>query len=355
MVKETPIPPVGGEASHDGLLKAALFKMARHLPNTFFRFLEMLYNPIALIKISKALRGQEYDFIYERYAYFNFAGAVAKRLFKIPLMLEVNIVTQMQDVRKMELARMARFIERKVIGSADAVFVVSAYLKEFLISEGFDSERIHVQPNAYDTDETRSTPDIPENLKQKLSGRVAIGFLGRLLPWYRLDHLMRTFEAIHEKMPKTHLILVGDGTERQSLEALVASLGLTDHVTFFGNVSHDRALSLLALMDIGVIPSTNLWGSPVKLFEYMGKSIPVVAPRIDVVTSIMRDGVHGKTFRYDDFEELQAALEFLIADPESRRRMGQNARKHILENHTWEKVGQSIISVSKLLPRGCRQ
>lgn len=353
MIREEPgVPEIAGPAERT-LLKGALFRAAKHMPNKLFRFSELLYNPFAFYKMSKVLLSKKCDFIYERFAYFNFAGVVARRIFGIPLLLEVNIITELQDVRKMELVRLARFIEKKVIASADAVFVVSAYLKDRLVARGINPERIHVQPNAFDVEEDCAASSA--DLAEKLLGKTAIGFLGRLLPWYKLDRLVKVFEAIHRRKPETHLLFIGDGVERTLLESMVESAGLSDDVTFCGEASHAEALGLLELLDIGVIPSTNVWGSPVKLLEYMGKGIPVVAPELDVVTSVMSDGLHGKTFKYDDFDDFEKALDCLAGNRELRRTMGQNGRRHILENHTWTKVAQNVVSVAESILERPRQ
>jgi len=345
MIKEKPDSAGNEEHARGNPMERAFHQAATHLPNKLFRVAELLYNPIALFKVSKALLKRKYDLIYERFAYFNFAGVLASRLFHVPLILEVNIITDLQDARRMELVRIARLIERRVIASADSIFVVSNYLKDRLVSQGLDRRKIHVQPNAFDME--LEHPVGPSDLALTLSGQVVIGFLGRLLPWYKLDRLVEVFNSIHRKKPETHLLFIGDGVERRALESMVVSLGLADHVTFCGEVSHVEALGLLQLVSIGVIPSTNVWGSPVKLLEYMGKGIPVVAPDLDVVTSIMSDGSHGKTFKYDDFEAFEEAVSCLVDDRELRQTMGENGRRHILENHTWDKVAENIVSVAE--------
>lgn len=330
-------------------LRRLLFSMARHAPNKLFRIAELVYGCTAFWKIGRIVRRERHDLVYERYAYFNFGGVLASKLLRVPVILEVNIVTTLNDVRRLELRAIARYIEDRLLRSADAIFVVSDFLKQHLIARGVSAEKIHVQPNAFSVTDERAAggPPVEGALATRSAGKVVIGFLGRLLPWYRLDCLLRAFRSLHERYPDTCLVLVGDGTERAMLESLAGALGIRDSVHFCGEVSHEEALRLLALFDIGVLPSTNRWGSPMKLFEYMGMGLPVVAPDLDVVTSVMRDRAHGRVFPFDDFAAMERALEELLVDPDLRKRMGADARAHVLANHTWERVAENIMTVAR--------
>lgn len=335
--------------SAPGALRRLMFAISKHAPNKLFRIAELVYGGTAFWKLARVLRRERYDLLYERYAYFNFGGAVASKLFGIPLILEVNIVTTLNDVRRLEFARIARYIEDRLLRSADAIFVVSDFLKDHLVARGVDRGKIHVQPNAFSAAGERAPDDgkaVKESLERQMSGAVVIGFLGRLVPWYRLDCLLKVFHSIHGRHPDTCLVLVGDGSERAVLESMADELGIGERVHFCGEVSHGEALSLLGVFDIGVLPSTNHWGSPMKLFEYMGMGVPVVAPDLDAVTSVMRDGAHGRIFPFDDFAAMERALEGLIVDPTLREQMGENARAHVMANHTWDGVARHIMSVA---------
>jgi glycosyltransferase involved in cell wall biosynthesis len=331
-------------------MRKLLFSMAKHAPNKLFRIAELVYGCTAFLKIARVLRRERHDLLYERYAYFNFGGIVASKIFRVPVILEVNIVTTLNDVRRMEFRRIARYIEGKLLGSADAIFVVSDFLKDHLVSRGVKEEKIHIQPNAFSAAGAHAADGglaVKESLETLTSGKVVIGFLGRLVPWYRLDCLLKVFHSMHRRYPDTCLVLVGDGTERGLLESMATELGIGESVHFCGDVSHEQALGLLESFDVGVIPSTNPWGSPMKLFEYMGMGVPVVAPDLDVITSVMRDGAHGRTFPLDDFAEMERVLEALVVDPALRKKMGEDARAHVMANHTWNRVAENILCVAQ--------
>ncbi|HEY9117010.1 MAG TPA: glycosyltransferase family 4 protein [Roseivirga sp.] len=335
--------------SSPGLWRNFLNFFANHAPNFIFRLAEILYNIVAFFKICKVLTTKDIDIIYERYAYFNFSGILAAKLYKKPLILEVNIFTGLNDARLLALSPIAEAIEKKVFLASNAIFVISDYLKDKMIQRyGLEKEKIHVHPNAVDPNQLEYNAEISVPCLDLITPHaVIIGFLGRLLPWYKLHELVDVFAAIQKKHPHTQLLFVGDGPERVNIENDLKRLGVINKVIFCGSVIHEQALALLKKCDIGVIPSTNLWGSPMKLFEYMGSGLPVVAPNIGVITAVMTDNLHGRLFEYDNFKDFENALEMLVRNKDLRESMGKNAKQHILENHSWEKVSRHIIDVAE--------
>ena len=333
---------------------------AQKAPNTLFRLAEIFQNLFSFSSIMTTMKDQHPDIVYERYAYFNFSGMLACKLKGIPMILEVNIVTDLQDTRNLALRSIARFIEKRLLGNADAIFVVSSLLEQALVIRGVDGEKIYVQPNAVDIEEIHDIEPyiLPETLNHKFKDKIIIGFLGGLQPWFKLEELIKTFHRINANYPNTLLLMIGDGNLRSPLESMSEEFGIKENTHFFGQVSHEMALRLLKFMDIAVIPSTNMWCSPMKLFEYLGTGIPVVAPNIEAVNSIITDGVHGKLFSYNDFSDFEKALEYLVINEKARKKMGKAGKKHITKNYTWDIVAKKVadeahsILVRTMFPEG---
>ncbi|CAN2042470.1 putative Glycosyltransferase WbuB [Candidatus Magnetomoraceae bacterium gMMP-15] len=325
---------------------------AEYFPNFLFRLAELFYNFVGLYKLIPTIfKNRDVNFIYDRYAYFSFAPVLVGKIFKIPVILEANIVTDFKDVRKAALTGLCRIIEHWVIKHSRKVFVVSDRLKDMLIKNGTDKDKIIVQPNAYDIDSLPIDVShiISKKLMEQLKDKVIICFLGRLLPWYKLEELIKVTSQLKEIYHDIILMIIGDGSERNKLLNIVDEYGLGNVVIFTGRVSHSEATSLVGICDICVIPSTNEWGSPVKLFEYMGIGKAVVAPDIKVVSSVMSDGIHGRLFKPGDFDEFKDHLATLIKDTKLRETMGENGRKYIKNNYTWDHVAERIITEAKNL------
>ncbi|CAN2045905.1 putative Glycosyltransferase subfamily 4-like N-terminal domain-containing protein [Candidatus Magnetomoraceae bacterium gMMP-13] len=326
---------------------------AEYFPNFLFRVAELCYNFVGLYKlISTIFKNRDVDFIYDRYAYFSFVPVLIGKIFKIPVILEVNIVTDLKDTRKLELAWLCRVIEQWVVKNCKKVFVISDLLKKTIVkNKGLDKEKIIVQPNGCDLDlpSVDISHIINTKLMEQLDRKTIICFLGRLLLWYNLDKLIEIIAELQNNYPDIVLMIIGDGAEKERLLRCVDEFNQNKNIIFTGRVSHQEAMSLIAHCDLCVIPATNEWTSPVKLFEYMGMGKAVVAPDIKSISSVMSDGVHGRLFKQDDFVEFKKCLATLIKDTKLRETMGQNGRKHIKNNYTWDHVAERIITESKNL------
>jgi hypothetical protein len=75
-------------------------RVIHYLPEIIFELMELLYNGVALRRLTKALHTNRFDMIYERYAFLTFAGALAAKKAGIPFFLEVNFICETPLVRK---------------------------------------------------------------------------------------------------------------------------------------------------------------------------------------------------------------------------------------------------------------
>jgi glycosyltransferase involved in cell wall biosynthesis len=89
-------------------------------------------------------------------------------------------------------------------------------------------------------------------------------------------------------------------------------------------------------MDVAVLPNSEAFNSPMKLFEYMSMAKPVIAPRVPAIEEVICDGENGLLFEPGDLAGFCDAVGRLHDDAGLRRRVGRNARECVLSNHTWE-------------------
>ena len=128
-------------------------------------------------------------------------------------------------------------------------------------------------------------------------------------------------------MPQLALVFVGDGLTLPAVRALVVERGLSDRVLLPGRVAHDEIASWIACMDYAVLPNSNHYGSPMKLFELMGMGVAVVAPDYAPVAEVIGDGDTGWLFpRGETAACVQRVLELAMREDE-RRRVGAAARR----------------------------
>src|SRR5262249_27398765 len=150
---------------------------------------------------------------------------------------------------------------------------------------------------------------------------------GTLKPWHGLRVLLEAFAMLYGRDPRTRLLIVGDGPERENLAAEALSQGLSAAVHFTGAVSPDAVPGLLNSMDVAVAPYPtlrNFYFSPMKVYEYMAAGLPVVASRVGQLQQLIQTEVNGLLVPPGDATALVGALERLRSQPELRLRLGRS-------------------------------
>jgi glycosyltransferase involved in cell wall biosynthesis len=339
---------VDGSDAHASKPRAPWRAMAERLPEFFFELMEIAYNVPAYFRLRRALRSFRADALYERYAFFNVAGALAARAARVPLILEVNYTatTPLYRKRSRALLPLARAAERFVFGRATRIAAVSTVLSRHVAASGVPAERVVTLPNAAD----------PERFRADLSGRAVreryglngarvVGFSGAFFPWHGVRLLIDVLPGLLRTVPETSILLVGDGPERRVLEEQVRRAGLSERVRFTGRVGHDELPAHVAAFDVAVMPDSNEYGSPMKIYEYMAMGKPVVGPRLGPLEDGIRDGETGILFERLDASGLESALATLLRDGSRRRLMGRRAREHVLASHTWARNAERILAL----------
>jgi len=221
------------------------------------------------------------------------------------------------------------------------VIVLNPGIAAEAVAAGIDRDRLLWMPNPIDTDEfAPCSEDERRNLRERFGipahAAVAI-YVGRLAPEKELASLIGAFAAVAQRLPGALLILIGDGPSRRELEARVAQLGLAAHVRFAGRQPVSDICHWLRAGDLFALVSSNE-GFPCSLSEAMAVGLPSVVTDIPGNAQLIDPGVHGLVVPVGDEARIAEAIAKLLADPECRSRMGQAARRRIVENYSTDKV-----------------
>ncbi|WP_245888241.1 glycosyltransferase [Geodermatophilus tzadiensis] len=180
-------------------------------------------------------------------------------------------------------------------------------------------------------------------------GQLVVGGVGRLDRQKGFDVLLRAVAGL----PAAHLVLVGDGPEREALEELAADLGLEERVTMVGWSS--EAPRLMRSFDVLAVPSR--WeGLPLVVLEAMLGGVPVVATPVGGVPDAVRHEETGLLVAVEDVGDLTAALHRLDGDPAFRRRLAAEAAAEAGRRFTAEAMVRSYEALhDELLARRAEQ
>ncbi len=341
-----PLKSAGASPYGDRARKGFLRRVVDLCPGFLFEFLEMAYNFSAWRRNSALLRKAEFGLIYERHAFFLFVTAALARRRGIPFIVEVNELVGDDRVRRQPLfVSVARACDRFAFSRAGAIVTVSPHLKRRIEGMGVDPDRILVLPNAVNPADYAEDAPV-EDVRRKLglgADDVVVGFVGWFVEWHRLDLLLESVAELAADRPNLRLLLVGDGDLREELERRADEPGISGKVVFSGAVSHDEIPSHIGAMDVCVVPHSNEFRSPIKLFEYMGRGKTVVAPASEPIRMAVRDRENGLLFDADVAGSLRETLRTAVDDAKLRACLGARAREDALTEHTWLKNAEKTL------------
>lgn len=328
------------------LINKVLHFLARNMPQFVFEMIELGYNLRAHFRLKKIITSRRIDFIYERHSFFTFETVRLAKKYNIPIIVEVNEIAGEKRVRKQVFVKLAKHVENYVFQNADSIIVVSRHLEEKIQSRISGGRKIYVIPNAVDLE--KFTPcALDAEYRKKLSlgdNAVIIGFIGWFVPWHRLDFLLDVFGEIVKKND-AYLILIGDGVLRDTLKEMTRDKGIDERVKFLGAIPHVEIPRCINAMDVCVIPESNEYRSPIKMFEYMAMGKAVVAPDLEPIRSVIADCKEGFIFKRGDRDDFIRSLSLAIDDEPLRKRVGVKARETIVAKYTWAKNAENVLNI----------
>jgi glycosyltransferase involved in cell wall biosynthesis len=155
--------------------------------------------------------------------------------------------------------------------------------------------------------------------------------------------------AAIRNVPNAIFVLVGDGSERASLEAQAAHLCVRDRVIFLGH--RDDVAELLATCDLLVLPSL-YEGLPLSVLEAMAAGKPVVATSVGGTPEAVLDGETGFLVPSRDPTALVRAIQRLLTDACLRRKMGMAGRRRVQRNFSPTQMVAGVTQIYEKLLDG---
>ncbi len=326
------------------------------LPRRAVEVLEILYDWRGRTMLRAAARELRPDFVYERHALHCRAGLDVARELGIPLLLEVNspMVVEMRQLGRLRFPARAARTERAVLAGADAVLPVTHVLADVLAGAGAVRDRVHVigngaSPERYGPDTERAAAAVRAHW-QLPAGAFALGFVGYMRPWHRLDLVLQAMSR--PELASLVLVLMGRGPALEPLRAAAAAAGLAPRVRALGEVPAEALPAHVMATDAALIPAINAWASPLKLFDSLAAGVVTIAPDQPNLRETIRDGEDGVLFAPGDAGALARALAGLCADRARARRIGAAGRARLLaQRWTWAGNAERVLAVHERLVR----
>ena len=193
-------------------------------------------------------------------------------------------------------------------------------------------------------DPTRAYKDIRSQLGIAANDLLVL-FIARFTAHKQPLALIKAFAQAAAQLPHLHLLLVGDGDQKEEAVRLIDQLQLQDRITL--EKFRQDVPDVLAAADIFVLPS--LWeGLPIGLLEAMAMGKAIIASRVDGTKEIIEHGVNGWLVDTEDLvNQLRDALVQLAGDPAKRERFSLQAMDTVRQRFNAADMTRRIENIYK--------
>ena len=187
-----------------------------------------------------------------------------------------------------------------------------------VVSNGLDLQTFHPPPSSDDGSASRQKWNLPPRVPLLLH-------IGRLDPDKSVDQVIRAAaQPIRES--EAHLVIVGDGCEKQSLIQLCRELGVENRVHFPGFVTVEDGLPEIYRMADVFITASAIETQGLVLLEAAASGLPIVAVNATCIPEIVHDHVNGFLVEPGDIDTFSDAIVALMNNPKWARTMGRDGR-----------------------------
>ncbi len=214
---------------------------------------------------------------------------------------------------------------------------VSKFTKKRLMEKiGIEKERIAVVYNGIDLDlfnKTIADGKYPEP---------TIVTACRLVPYKRVDDLLRAVQLLRIDHPDVHLKIIGDGPHKTYLKNLSKHLKIENNIDFLGRLNDiTDVIKVMKKSHVFALPSI-VEGFGMVIVEAMAAGIPYVASDIPPIHEVTDGGVGGALCQPKNYEDLAAKLHFFLNDDLEQTNAIQKERINHVRRYEWQKLASGI-------------
>lgn len=302
-------------------------------------------DPRALWRLAAIVRAWRPEILHSHMIHANLLGRLVRLLVRVPV--QISTAHNIDEGGRWR-ERAYRLTDPLATLTTN---VSQAAVDRYVQVGAVPAAKIRYVPNGLELTPFTQAPVSRQSLRQALglAGQFVWLAVGRLAVQKDYPTMLRALAATLAGSPETRLLIASEGPLRADLEALSAQLSLTEHVTFLG--ARNDVPALMQAADAYLMSSA--WeGLPMVLLEAAASSLPIVATDVGGNREVVCDGESGWLAPPGDPVALAAAMQRLMAIPETaRREMGAAGRRHVQQHFdlehvvdTWEALYQELLS-----------
>ncbi|QEG38666.1 Putative glycosyltransferase EpsD [Roseimaritima ulvae] len=275
-------------------------------------------------RIAQFCRQQQIDVLHMHLPMPGVMGRLAGKRADVPAMIytEHNLWSRLNPV--------SRMINRLTFGMHDRAIAVSQDVADSMSRRYM--ERVQVINNGIDCDAVRTLAGDRDETRDRLGIKadcLVVGKVANLTPKKNHELLIDAFADLHQAVPNSRLLLVGQFADReQVLRQHASRRGVQDAVIFTGPST--EVPQLVAAMDVFAM-SSNFEGLPISLLEAMSLGKASICTSVGGIPQVVRDGQDGFLVDAGDRIGFAAGLKRLAQNRQLRCDLGASAAAHVRE------------------------
>lgn len=292
-----------------------------------------------------------YEVIHAHYWLSGLAGLRLRDALNIPLVMTFHTLARVKDATRGDDAAEPLFrrgAEDQIVRRADVLVAATDIERDQLVTEyDADPRKVRVVNPGVDLDLFKPSDRSIARQVWGMSDAPTILFVGRIQKLKGPHIAIGALARLKKMVPDAELLIVGDESprtrfgERQRLRLLVRTYRVARRVRFLDPVPHAELPSLMSAADVVVIPSASESFGLVAL-EAAACGTPVVATNVGGLRRLVVDDETGCLVDRRTASGFARALSRVLADPATRQRLGDNARR-LASNFPWSATARGLV------------
>lgn len=237
---------------------------------------------------------------------------------------------------------------------ADHIITVIEEAVERYKALGIAEDKISVVANYVNLKSFLASP-IDKNIVDKFKDNFTVTYVGGFDVHRGLESTLKSIPKIIDEIDNFKFVLVGTGSNFDSLVRLSQELNVEDYISFEGWQPHEKLSSYIKASDVCLIPHLKTVHTdntiPHKLFQYMIFEKPVVASNCNPLVRIINETGAGVIYQSNDENSLADKIIELYGNFDLRSEMGKKGKQAVLDKYNWEKAAMNLIGVYEKIER----
>ena len=282
-----------------------------------------LFSPAAFMRLERFIRRGRYDLIHAHLSNANILGVLGGQIAGVPVIASLR--SSGLDMRYQHKRRV--WVENTVVRYGAARVMANGWEVGRFAKERYAPREVDIIPNAIDLIPICKDNECFQTRIEMVGApdRPTLLSVGRLTHIKGFGYLLEAFAEVHRSHPSAALAIAGQGKLHNALTTKIDELGLKGHVFLLG--LRNDVYRLLAACDL-YINSSTMEGLPVSVLEAMAAGLPVIATSVGDTSHVVTPET-GIVVEPAKPEQLAAAMQELLDNPDKRSQMGRAAQERI--------------------------